>query len=466
MALRVALVDDDPDYARLLALRLRRLPDLEVETVAYTSGAAFLAALDGGDVPDLVFLDVVMPEVDGLETLRRVRVSHPDLPVVVLSAQTTVRVALDAIEGGAHDYLVKGDDLGRVGRIVEREAERRALVGELDALRERLGEAPHDPRIIGESEAMARVYRLVAKAVRGDLATAVVGESGTGKELVAEAIHAGSVRRDGPFVVVNCAAIPKELMESELFGHEKGSFTGAHARRAGVFEQADGGTLFLDEIGELDLGLQAKLLRVLQDRRVRRVGGAEAFSVDVRVISATHRDVPAMVRERVFREDLYYRLFQFPIALPPLRDRGADVLLLADHVLERVLARHPDLAPKHLSGAARQALARYRWPGNVRELASTVERAVLLADGETIAPADLLLGDALAEEARPADLATAASTPDEIVPINTLKRLALEHAWRLCGGNADRTAARLGVTRSTVYRLVKTYGLAGAGEEI
>ncbi|MEM1116982.1 MAG: sigma-54 dependent transcriptional regulator [Bacteroidota bacterium] len=462
MALRVALVDDDPDYARLLALHLRRMPDLDVETVTYGSGAAFLAALDAGDVPDLGFLDVVMPEVDGIETLRRARATHPDLPLVVLSAQTTVRVALDAIELGAHDYLVKGDDLGRVGRVVQREAERRTLVGELDALRARLGETPQDPRIIGESEAMARVYRMVAKAVRGDLATAVVGESGTGKELVAEAIHAGSARRDGPFVVVNCAAIPAELMESELFGHEKGSFTGAHARRAGVFEQADGGTLFLDEIGELPLGLQAKLLRVLQDRRVRRVGGTEAFSVDVRVISATHRDVPQMIRDGTFREDLYYRLFQFPIALPPLRDRGADVLLLADHFLEAAIERHPDLAPRRLTSAARQALARYRWPGNVRELGATVERAVLLADGEDITPADLLLGDALAEETRPADLATAAASPDEIVPIDTLKRLALEHAWRLCDGNADRTAARLGVTRSTVYRLVKTYGLAGA----
>jgi two-component system, NtrC family, response regulator AtoC len=306
---------------------------------------------------------------------------------------------------------------------------------------------------------MARVYRLIAKAVRGRLAVAVVGESGTGKELVAEAIHAGSDRARGPFVVVNCAAIPAALMESELFGHEKGAFTGAHARRAGVFEQADGGTLFLDEIGELDLGLQAKLLRVLQDGRVQRVGGTEPFAVDVCVISATHRDVPAMVRAETFREDLYYRLFQFPIALPPLRERGADVLLLADHVLGAVLARHPDLRPKRFTGAARQSLVRYRWPGNVRELATAVERAVLLADGEAIAPADLLLGDALADPSRPAVAAVGATRRDEIVPFEALKRLALDHAWGLCDGDATETAARLGINRSTVYRLLKSYGI-------
>jgi DNA-binding NtrC family response regulator len=347
-----------------------------------------------------------------------------------------------------------------VGLLARRAVERQALLDELGTLRQRLGEAPAAPRLVGESEAMAKVYRLMAKAVRGDLATAILGESGTGKELVAEAIHAGSARAAGPFVVVNCAAIPRELMESELFGHEKGSFTGAHARHEGVFEQAHGGTLFLDEIGELDLSLQAKLLRVLQDGRVRRVGGKDAFSVDVRVLSATHRDIPAMVREGAFREDLYYRLVQFPIPLPPLRDRGADILLLADHLLAEALRRHPALGALRFAPATRRTLARYAWPGNVRELRSVVERAALLAEDEEIAPADLMLDDALARPGGGPAAQAAALSADAIVPIDTLKRVALEHAWDLCEGRADEVAERLGITRSTVYRLLKRYGIA------
>ena len=462
MTTRLFVVDDDKHYARLLSYRLDKPKDHEVHV--FHSGEDALNALDTLR-PDAVFLDIMMPGLGGMETLRRLQLFEPDLPVVMISAQGTADVAVEAMKGGATDYITKGqDDLVKLDVVVDRLKDRVKLAREVEQLRAEVAQKYGMDEIVGDSPAMERVYQLVQKTLRGNLTVAIEGESGTGKELVARAIHFNSAPPPGepevgPFVVVNCAAIPAELMESEFFGHEKGSFTGAHARRAGVFEQADGGTLFLDEIGELDLGLQAKLLRVLQDGRVRRVGGTEAFDVGVRVISATHRDVPAMVREGTFREDLYYRLFQFPIALPPLRDRGADVLLLAEHFLVRALARHPDLAPKRLTGSARQAIARYRWPGNVREMTSTIERAVLLADGDSITPADLLLGDALGETARPAAAATGAATPDDIVPFDTLKRLALEHAWHLCGQNADRTAARLGITRSTVYRLLKSYGL-------
>lgn len=459
--LSILLVDDDPDFARLMAMRLRRLGlELAIETAA--SGEALLARLDGGARPDLVVLDVVMPGMGGPAALREALTRVPELNVVMASAQSSVRVALDALSDGARDYLVKGDDaLDRLAAVVRQAADRRALLDEIGALRARLGEPADGPAILGESDAMRDVLRLVAKAVRGDLPVAVTGESGSGKELVARAVHDGSARRDGPFVVLNCAAIPRELMESELFGHERGAFTGAVAQAAGVFEQADGGTLFLDEIGELAPDLQAKLLRVLQDGRVRRVGGSETFAVDVRVVSATHRDIGAMVAEGTFRQDLFYRLAGFPIAVPPLRDRGTDVLALAEHFLTATLARHPDLTPTRFSPAARRTLLGYPWPGNVRELKTAVERAALVAEDEAVGPADFLLPD----ESRPAsERAAAATSLGEVVPLEELKRAAVAQAWALSERNAERAAEALGITRSTVYRLVKQYGLPTPGE--
>ena len=457
-SLHVALVDDDPDHARLLSIRLDRMRLGPIETTHYASAPAFLTALDGGARADLVVLDLVMPDMDGLTALPEIRQRRPGVPVVMASAQSVVRTALEAIEKGADDYLVKGDDVAeRLAAIVRRAADRAELVDEIERLQAAVG----DGEIVGESAGMARVHGLISKAVRGDLPVAILGESGTGKELVARAIHARSPRARGPFVVVNCAAIPRELMESELFGHERGSFTGAHARHAGVFEQADGGTLFLDEIGELDASLQAKLLRVLQDGRVRRVGGKEAFDVDVRVLSATHRDIPERVRAGDFREDLYYRLVQFPIPVPPLRERGADVLLLADRFLRAYTERHPDLGERRLAPAARRALLGYAWPGNVRELKSAIERAALLTDDAAIGPADLGLGTGLDATLPPATLAEGARSPDEIVPFDELKRRALEHALRVCDGNIEDTSRRLGITRSTVYRLIKRFELEG-----
>ena len=456
-SLHIALVDDDPDHAQLLSMRLKRMRICSIQTTHYASASAFLKALDEGVSIGLVILDLVMPVMDGLTALPEIRERRPGVPVVMASSQSVVRTALEAIEKGADDYLVKGDDVAeRLTAIVRRAANRLELVDEIERLQAQVPSGD----ILGESAGMARVHALISKAVRGDLPVAVLGESGSGKELIAQAIHQRSPRARGPFVVVNCAAIPSELMESELFGHEKGSFTGAHARREGVFEQADGGTLFLDEIGELDAGLQAKLLRVLQDSTVRRVGGKETFTVDVRVISATHRDIPQMVKDGDFREDLYYRLVQFPIPLPPLRERGSDVLLLADRFLAAYTMRHPNLGDKHLSPAARRALLAYAWPGNVRELKSTIERAALLSDEDTLAPSDLGLGQGLdTPDLPPAVLIDGASSRDEIVPIEDLKRRAVEHALRVCDGNIEETARRLGITRSTVYRLMKRHEL-------
>ncbi|HIG75929.1 MAG TPA: sigma-54-dependent Fis family transcriptional regulator [Bacteroidetes bacterium] len=459
LALRVALVDDDPDFSRLLARQLAAGAGVDVETEAFASGPAFIEALDGGAAFDLALLDVVMPEMGGLDVLRHVQLREPEMPVVMVSAQSAVRVALDALDGGAHDYLVKGEDaLDRVPVLARQIAERKALLTEVQSLRQRLGARAEAPGIVGQSPPIARMLTLMNQALRADLPVAILGESGSGKELVARAIHAGSPRADRPFVVLNCGAIPAELMESELFGHEKGSFTGAHSRHAGVFEQADGGTLFLDEIGELAPPLQVKLLRVLQDQTVRRVGGRAPFQVDVRIISATHRDLRAMVDEGSFREDLFYRLVQFVIPVPPLRDRGMDVVLIAEHLLAALRERYPDLGRKRLTASARRALLRYEWPGNVRELKSAIERAALVTDAETIGAGDLLLGRALLGTARtPRERAMTGTSIEEIATFEELKAFALEHALDVCEGHVEKTADALGITRSTVYRLAKKY---------
>lgn len=476
MQLRIFIVDDDPDYSTLVRMHLRRQGNPTLRT--FPNGEAVLEALD--DPPDLILLDLVMPGVGGLETLRRIKARHPDLPTVMVSAQSEVSVALEAIKIGAYDYVTKGhDDFVKLQRIVQHIGAQVALTQEVSVLREQLpGQGLKN--LIGESAPMARVFRLIQKTLRGDLTVAILGESGTGKELVAQAIHYNSPRRRGPFVIVNCAAIPKDLMESEFFGHEKGAFTGAHARKMGKFEQADGGTIFLDEVGELDPALQAKLLRVLQGQDFQRVGGSDLLNVNVRVLCATNQDLQAMVRKGTFREDLYYRLFQFPLQLPPLRQREQDVLLLAEHFRKRYLEQHPDLEPRPLSAQTRRTMLRHAWPGNVRELKNTVERALLIADGSQIEPADLMLDLALDLEApvadpaavnlppepalpspplSPAQVAQQAGAPDEIVSIETLKCLALEHAYHVCDGNINRMAEKLEITRSTIYRLMKKYDL-------
>ncbi len=474
MNLSLFVVDDDPDYADLLAYQLKKIDGTRI--TQFRSGEDAVAALDLD--PDLIFLDVVMPGQGGLEALRRIKSKRPDIPVVMVSAQSVVSVALEAIKLGAFDYVTKGhDDSVKVISIAQRIAEQIELSREVESLRRRIPLAGFDG-IVGESEPMITLFDTIRKTLRGDLTVAIVGASGTGKELVAEAIHRNSSRAGGPFVVVNCAAIPRELMESEFFGHEKGSFTGAHARKIGLFEQAHGGTIFLDEIGELDLGLQAKLLRVLQNQQLQRVGGNETIQVDVRVLCATNRDVSEMIVDGSFREDLYYRLFQFPVLLPHLSQRGQDVLLLAEHFRTQYLERHPEIEDRSFSPDARRRMLSYSWPGNVRELKNAVERALLISDGETIAETDLMLGDAMrlvrpdaakergpSSDANPARLVASAIDETDIVSMEELKALAVAHAYRVCDGNINKTAERLGVTRSTIYRLMKKHDLAASDDD-
>ena len=517
---RFFVVDDDRHYARLLSYRIDKAADHEVSV--YHCGEDALDALEA-DPPDLVLLDIMMPGIGGMETLRRLKLFKPDLPVVMISAQGTADVAVEAMQAGATDYITKGtDDLVKLDVVVRGLKEKVALTREVERLRTEVAKKYGMDEIVGDSPAMESVYRLIQKTLRGNLTVAIQGESGTGKELVARAIHFNSdpppgEPEVGPFVVVNCAAIPSELMESEFFGHEKGSFTGAHARHIGKFEQADGGTLFLDEVGELDLGLQAKLLRALQNREITRVGGSGVIKFECRVISATNRNILDMVAAGTFREDLYYRLFQFPVDLPPLRERGQDVLLLAHDILKSYIAAHPQFKGKRLGMAAVEALSSYAWPGNVRELKSTIERAVLIADGDEILPGDLLIGGPGAirpwaertrdtERAAPVDrpsshsgdgvssassfpplaapaevpeLAIAgaaaaqpqlgnasggtltASDPDDgpIIPLEELKHQAVARAFRLCEKNVERAAGELGIGRATMYRLLKKYDI-------
>ncbi len=489
MKYRIFVVDDDRHYARMLSYRLDKNPDYSVKV--FDSGDEVLRHMPD-DRPDLILLDIMMPGLDGIEVLRRVREQDPDMLVVMVSAQGVIDTAVEAMKLGAYDYITKGqDDLVKLDQVVRNVLEKVSMKRELDTLRSEVTRRYGMGGMIGESTPMRRVYKMIEKTLRGDITVAIQGESGTGKELVAKAIHYGSSRKKGPFVVVNCAAIPRELMESEFFGHEKGAFTGAHARKIGKFEQAHGGTIFLDEIGELDLDLQAKLLRALQEGELQRVGGNETIDFDARVISATNRDIIQMIRAGKFREDLYYRLFQFPIPLPPLRARGQDILLLANYFLREYAKAHPEFKGKRLSPEARRAILDYSWPGNVRELKSAVERAILLSDGEDIAAADLMLngGNVISPWSERMTLAEAAErsfapaqprpAPDsthggdgqsgdasgivlgndsaDIVSLEEIKQQAVRRAYRLCEGNVDRAAVELGIGRATMYRLLKKY---------
>lgn len=469
MSLRIFIVEDNPDYAELMKFQLRRFAESRLQH--FESGEAVLDHLD--DDPDLIFLDIVLPGQNGLETLRQILHRRPEMPVVMVSAQTDVNVALEAMRLGAYDYVTKGhDDTVKVRSIAGHIGQRVVLSREVARLRAQLPARHGLEHIIGESTAMARVFSLIQKTLRGDLTVAIQGESGTGKELVAMAIHHNSKRRRGSFVVVNCAAIPRDLMESEFFGHEKGSFTGAHARKIGKFEQADGGSIFLDEVGEMNLDLQAKLLRALQNREITRVGGNDTIHFDTRVICATNKDIDQMVHDGSFREDLYYRLFQFPIHLPPLRERSHDILLLAEAFRKNYLIQHPDLEPRPFSAAARRLLMQHTWPGNVRELSNAVERALLISDTPELIPDDLLLANAPRRThlaSPPPGASVAASTEkqptfedpmslmvaEDIIPLEEVKHRAVVQAYRLCEGNIEKTAKKLDVSRSTVYRILK-----------
>ncbi|HWQ14731.1 MAG TPA: sigma-54 dependent transcriptional regulator [Roseiflexaceae bacterium] len=383
----ILVADDEPRIRDLLRDIME--PEGAVVKVA-RSGTEALKIIESEE-PDVAILDVLMPPPDGLAVLQQIRTQGKDLPVLIITAQNSSTVTIEAIQKGAYDYIAKPFEPDEVLLVVRRAVEHRRLTRRIDDLEQRINESP-DARdiIIGRSAAMQQVYKLIGRVASSDTTVLITGESGTGKELVAQVLHRSGPRREGPFVAVNCAALPETLLESELFGHEKGAFTGALTQRKGRFEQANKGTLFLDEVGEMSHNTQKKLLRVLQERTFERVGGNVPVKVDVRVIAATNRDLLADVQDGRFRDDLYYRLNVINIHMPPLRERKDDIPLLVHHFLTK---RRPRGAAPRITESALEALLDYDWPGNVRQLENTIERAIVLAQGGVISTDHLLLTD-------------------------------------------------------------------------
>ncbi len=383
---KIFVVEDDPWYGQLILRHLSLNPDYEVKL--YTTGKELLAAMHLR--PSIVCMDFGLPDFNGERLLKEIVKVSPGLPVIVISAQDEISVAVNLLKAGAHDYIIKDDfTKEHLWRSVLNIREKLALKKEVEVLKDEVGQKyAFEKSIKGQSPAMKSTFNLMEKASQSNINVSITGETGTGKELVAKAIHYNSARKQKPFVPVNMAAIPRELIESELFGHEKGSFTGALARKIGKFEEANGGTLFLDEIAELDLSLQSKLLRVLQEREVVRVGGHEQVKLDVRIIVATHKDLRQEVLNKTFREDLFYRVIGLPIELPPLRDRQNDVLVLAKFFLNE-FTKENGVGPFSFSQSAKDKLMSHNYPGNVRELKAIIDLAAVMCSSPEIQPEDI-----------------------------------------------------------------------------
>ena len=470
---RVLVADDEPGIRFVLREALEATGSFVIDV---DSGDAALEALAASHF-DVAFFDIRMPGPSGLDLLERARSLGPGAPaIVIITAQHTFENAVEAMKRGALDYLLKPFGVGEAQALVEKALRSRALEREVRALRREVGArtAPGE-RLVGRSAALLEVFKTVGRVARSDVPVLVTGESGTGKELVARAIHGASPRAEQPFVPVNSAAIPRDLLESELFGHERGAFTGATESRLGRFREATGGTLFLDEIGDMPLALQAKLLRVLQSGEVTPVGGRRTERVDVRIIAATHRDVDAEVREGRFREDLVYRLRVVPIHIPPLRERAEDVPVLAEHFVRRY-AEELGLGQRHLSAPAVACLCAHAWPGNVRELENAIRRALVLSTAEVLAPDDFafLEGATGAEPAGPtleaavaeaAARALAEGEPGDLHRriFERVERPLLEAVLAHTGGNQIRAAALLGINRNTLRKRIGELGLEVRG---
>jgi len=448
---RVLIVDDEPLIRWSLAERLRADGHEAVE-----AGTA-AEALDRADQGvDLVLLDYGLPDQDGMAVLRRLRDLDPDLLVIMLTAHRSVETVVEAMRAGAFDYATKPFDLDDVALRVGRALDTTRLRRELRTLRQTLSTPFGLDSIIGESDAMQRVKTLVRKVASSPASTVLVtGESGTGKDLIAKVIHYASSRAARPFLNITCSALPDALLESELFGHERGAFTDARQQKRGLVEQADEGTLFLDEIGEMAPALQAKLLRVLEEKAFRRVGGSGDVRVDVRVIAATNRDLEDAVKAGRFREDLYYRLNVLRVEVPPLRARGEDVCLLAQSLVE-TYGREFKRPVRGLSRATQAALKAYAWPGNVRELRNLVERAVLFCEGDRLEPADF---ESLHTAPRVSRPAAGFELPPEGVNLEELERSLVVQALERTGGNQTRAAALLSVHRDQIRYRIEKFGL-------
>ncbi|HQR33640.1 MAG TPA: sigma-54 dependent transcriptional regulator [Blastocatellia bacterium] len=466
---KILIVDDEEAARYGMARALKTYSVAEAGSVAEARNAI------AGSRPDLMLLDINLPGISGLDYLRELNASDDAPPVVMITAHGNERTAVEAIKAGAYDYLAKPFDVDELRLVVKNALEAVGLRQENQRLKAELKAARGVGDLLGTSDSMRRIYDLIQKVSATDVTVLIHGESGTGKELVARAIHEQSAhRRSGDFVAMNCAALPSELIESELFGHEKGAFTGAAGQRKGKFEQANGGTIFLDEIGDMSLNTQAKLLRVLEERRVERLGGSHSIPVDVRVISATNRDLAKAVAEDKFRADLYYRLRVVQMDLPSLRERREDIPLLAESFLQTYAKRY-GLNCTEISADAMKRLVAFDWPGNVRELRNAIERSVVLADGKSLKAEDLPAEiSAKSEASKPAvvierSVGNAASEESGALQIPFLddfrearrefERAYIERCLIETGGNVTRAAEKVGMHRQSLQQKLKDLGL-------
>lgn len=449
----IFIVDDEESILKMLTHWCKNQWGYKVKT--FLSGAGVIEALS--EEPDLILLDIMLPDINGNELLVKIKQQNPQLPVIMLSAQGSIEVALESIRLGAFDYFPKPIEKSKLESAIRNAIKNYDLERELKKLKENIQKEYSFDNIVSADKKMQEAFRMVSKVLDNDITVLIQGESGTGKELIARAIHYNGKRKNAPFVVVNCASIPRELLESELFGHEKGAFTGAHQRKIGKFELANGGTIFLDEIGEMEMSLQAKILRVIQQKEFERVGGNEIIKTDVRIISATNRDLKECVDKKLFREDLYYRLSSFPIYIPPLRERKADIVVLIEHFIKQLNQKHG----KNIKGVTKSALKLmydYNWPGNVRELENILERCMILTDGDYI---DVdVLPPSITSQTIAVDSKTALFSDDSpIIPIEKLEELAIRHAIKVTGRNMVEAARKLKIGRATLYRLIKKYNI-------
>lgn len=453
--LEILIVDDDAVHRRAVRLNMAGW------------GYSVTEADDGEEAVrqvrvrtfDLILMDIRMTKMSGLEALEQIKKISPAVPVIIMTAYASVETAVSAMKMGADDYLTKPLNYDELQIKIARTAERRRLKNENEYLKERLGEKFDRRHMIGQSKAMIRLLEMVEQVAATQATVLITGESGTGKEMIANAIHFNSSRREAPFVKINCAALTETLLESELFGHEKGAFTGADRRREGKFVQADGGSIFLDEVSEMSPAMQVKLLRVLQERELTRVGGQDVVRVDVRLIAASNKDLIKEIREGRFREDLFYRLNVVALALPPLKERAEDIPLMAQHFLKLFAEKNS----KSISGftpRAMQKLTAYAWPGNVRELMNAVERAVVLSRSDTVDEDELVFPMAdqcLSPDAPRMAVATAG------LPLEAVEKQSILEAMKAAGGNKSEAARRLGITRKTLRKKLEKYESANEG---
>jgi two-component system response regulator AtoC len=439
---KIFVVEDSDWYNRLLVHTLSLNPDFEIKS--FSNGRDFLNSLN--ESPDMVTLDYRLPDITGLEVLKRIKEENSDIQVVLISEQEDIDTVVNLLKLGAYDYITKSNDIrDRLLNTIRNIREGIGLKREISSLRREIQKKySFNNTIIGESKAIKGIYELIEKALGTNITVVITGETGTGKELVAKAIHYNSRRKDKPFVTVNVTAIPSELIESELFGHEKGSFTGASFRRIGRFEEADGGTLFLDEIAEMELSLQSKLLRVLQEKEIVRIGGSKPVKAECRIVTATNKNLKDEVKKGNFREDLYYRLLGLQIELPPLRERQNDILMLARHFTDSFCIEN-GIPPKKLSVESQKKLMSYSFPGNVRELKSVIELAVTLSEKPEIEPVDLVI-----DKDDPLSGIT-----DKVMTLREFELKIIKATLLKNNNDIKQTAEKLDIGISTIYRLLK-----------